>query len=277
VADLGLSRSIMATRGGSIEDDSCERDGERPQKWIALGAALLSAALSGCAHSPSYDPDDPLERINRPVFAFNMKADRYALRPVAKAYAQVMPDSARLAARNFFTNFFYPTTIANDVLQGKFRQSGDDALRFVLNTTIGLAGLIDVATDQGFVAHDEDLGQTFGYWGIGQGWYLMLPLLGPSTNRDLLGRVGDSWTEPLQYVDSVDTLERLGFSAAKEIDHRARLLGSDHVVDEQLDAYVFIRTAYLDYRQSLVFDGNPPDDDVPADDATPDIQGPIPQ
>ncbi|WP_299697915.1 VacJ family lipoprotein [Hydrocarboniphaga sp.] len=226
----------------------------------ALSAAGLLLAISGCAHSPSYDPEDPLEKVNRRIFAVNLKADQYLLRPVATSYVRVLPDSARLAVRNFFENFLYPTTIANDFLQGKLEQGGEDSLRFALNSTIGLAGFLDVATGQGFERHDEDLGQTFGKWGFGQGWYLMLPLLGPTTNRDLVGRIGDSWTETLQYVSPVTTLDRLGFYSAQQIDHRGRLLKTDHVMHEQLDPYVFVRTAYLDYRQNLVFDGNPPDD-----------------
>src|SRR4051812_6316738 len=133
----------------------------------------LLLGLTACAHSPSFDPQDPLEKVNRPIFAFNMKADKYVLRPVAKTYATVVPEPARRGVSNFFDNLFYPTTIVNDVLQAKFVQGGQDTLRFVLNSTIGLAGVLDVATGQGLARNDEDLGQTFGRWGVGPGWYLM--------------------------------------------------------------------------------------------------------
>lgn len=222
----------------------------------------LTLALGACAHSPSYDPQDPLERINRPVFKFNMKADEYVLRPVAKTYARVVPEPARRGVNNFFDNLFYPTTIVNDLLQAKFVQGGQDTLRFVLNTTIGLAGILDVATGQGLQRNDEDLGQTFGKWGVGTGWYLMLPLLGPTTNRDFVGRVGDNWTEILQYNESVTLEQRIGLAGVQIVDGRARLIGADKALNEQLDQYVFIRTAYLDRRQNLVFDGNPPEEDL---------------
>ena len=243
-----------------------------------MGKLLLCAGLvfglSACAHSPSYDPADPLEKVNRPIFTFNMKADKYVLRPVAKAYVEVVPDTARLGISNFLDNLFYPTTIVNDFLQAKFVQGGQDTLRFVLNTTIGLAGFIDVASGQGLKRNDEDLGQTFGRWGVGEGWYLMLPLLGPTSNRDLVGRVGDNWTEILQYNESVTWTERIALAGVGVIDSRARLLGADKALDDQLDQYVFIRTAYLDRRQNLVYDGNPPEEDLGFDENADDSSTP---
>jgi phospholipid-binding lipoprotein MlaA len=227
----------------------------------------LLLGLAACAHSPSFDPQDPLEKVNRPIFAFNMKADKYVLRPVAKTYATVVPEPARRGVSNFFDNLFYPTTIVNDVLQAKFVQGGQDTLRFVLNSTIGLAGVLDVATGQGLPRNDEDLGQTFGRWGVGPGWYLMLPLLGPSDNRDLVGRIGDHWSEIPTYIDSLNTWPAtIAINGANLIDSRSRLLGADHALNEQLDPYVFIRTAYLDRRQNLVFDGNPPEEDLGFDE-----------
>lgn len=229
-------------------------------------AAAMLLSLSACAHSPSYDPQDPLEKVNRPIFAFNLKADQYVLRPVASGYAKVVPSLARRGVSNFFDNLFYPTTIVNDVLQAKFVQGGKDTLRFVMNTTIGLGGVLDVATGQGFPRHNEDLGQTFGYWGVGTGWFLMLPLLGPTTNRDFVGRFGDNWTEILQYTDSVTLGERGALLGLQLVDSRSRLLGADRALNDQLDQYVFIRTAYLDRRRNLVFDGNPPEEDLGFDE-----------
>ncbi len=231
---------------------------------LLLLVSLLS--LSACANSPSYDPQDPLEKINRPIFKFNLKADKYVLKPVAKTYVKVVPDPARKGISNFFDNLFYPTTIVNDLLQAKFKQSGQDTLRFVLNTTVGIVGLIDVATDQGLPLHNEDLGQTLGHWGVGPGWYLMLPLLGASSNRDLVGFVGDGSffydnpSDPLTYIDSINFVDRLFIAGGQAIVDRSKLLGSEKVLRQQLDPYVFFRTVYLDHRMNLVYDGNPPKD-----------------
>ena len=240
-------------------------------RMLARGLIWLSVLVAaGCAHSPSYDPQDPLERINRPVFAFNRQADRYLVRPVAQTYVKVVPTVARTGVHNFFDNLFYPTTIVNDLLQGKLRQTGSDGLRFLMNSTIGLAGLLDVASGQGLSRHDEDLGQTFGSWGVGQGWYLMLPLLGPSTNRDLLGAIGDNWTDLLQYwPDNLALIDRLAIAGGKAIDHRAGLLGADSMLDQQLDPYVFIRSAYLAHRRDEVYDGHAPPEEGLDDEPSP--------
>ena len=232
----------------------------------AIALIVAALALTGCAHSPTYDPSDPLERVNRPIFTFNQKADKYVLRPVAVGYTKVLPATARLGVSNFFDNLFYPTTIVNDLLQAKFKQTGQDTLRFLFNTTVGLAGFLDVATGQGLPRHDEDLGQTFGRWGVGQGWYLMLPLLGPTTNRDLVGTVGDNWTQILQYTDNVTWPERIALTGVNIVDSRSKLLGADSMLNDQLDPYVFFRTAYLERRRALVYDGNPPPEDEDFDD-----------
>lgn len=237
-------------------------------KLFLRGFAVLgSLALGACAHSTAYEPLDPLEPVNRPIYKFNRTADRYVLRPVAKGYATVVPWPVRTGVRNFFDNLFYPTTIVSDLLQGKFTQGGKDLGRFALNSTVGLAGLVDVATPNGLPQNDEDLGQTFGKWGVGQGWYLMLPLLGPSTNRDLVGRIGDNWTEPLQYIDDVDFWDRVILTGVNVTDKRSRLLDDDKILDQQLDEYVFVRDAYLQHREALVYDGNPPapEFDIPED------------
>src|SRR5688572_26977733 len=150
---------------------------------------LLTLLAAGCAHSPAYDPQDPLEKVNRAVFGFNEKADQYVLKPVAKGYDKITPQPVRRGIANFFDNLFYPTVIVNDLLQAKLKQGAFDLGRFVVNTTVGVVGIFDVATGWGMEKHEEDFGQTLGYWGVGPGWYLMLPLLGPSDNRDLVGRV----------------------------------------------------------------------------------------
>jgi phospholipid-binding lipoprotein MlaA len=236
---------------------------------VAMVAATLLAA--GCAHAPADDPADPLEPVNRAVFAFNETADRYVLRPVAKGYETVTPSPVRTGVRNFFDNLFYPTVIANDLLQLKGQMFLQDLSRFVINSSFGLAGILDVATPTGLPENDEDFGQTLGYWGVGEGWYLMLPFLGPSSNRDVVGRIGDSFTSPLYYVES--STVTLPLSGLKLVSDRADLLKADRMLAGQLDRYVFVRTIYLQHRQALVYDGNPPaeeysfEDEFAAEDA----------
>lgn len=198
------------------------------------------------------------------VYSFNETADRYVLRPVAKGYDTVMPDIARAGVRNFFSNLFYPTVIVNDVLQLKLLQSGQDLSRFLVNSTFGLGGLLDVATPTGIPENDEDFGQTLGYWGVGPGWYLMLPLFGPSNNRDLVGRFANSATSILPYVD--EPAVTYGLSVLHAVDDRAALLGADQFLEQQLDRYVFVRSIYLQNRQNKVYDGNPPKEDFGFDD-----------
>jgi phospholipid-binding lipoprotein MlaA len=226
------------------------------------------ASLAGCAHTPPDDPSDPLERINRPIYRFNRTADKYVLRPVAKTYVRWTPAPIRTGVGNFLDNLFYPTTIVNDLLQAKFKQTGQDTGRFVVNTTIGLVGILDVATKIGLERHDEDLGQTLGYWGVGEGWYLMLPLWGPSTNRDAFGKIGDSFTGPTPVGDlahaytvtdyDVPNSASYALTAVTAIDKRAELLDADKYLDQQLDPYVALRTTYLQNRLNKVYDGNPP-------------------
>src|SRR5205823_4590196 len=156
------------------------------------------------------------------MFTFNRTADRYVLRPVARGYVKVVPQTARTGVSNFFANTFYPTTIINDALQWKPVQFFKDIARLLLNTTVGLGGLIDVAADSGLPRNSEDFGQTLGYWGLGEGWYWMLPFLGPSDNRDLIGRGADYFTSPLHYIE--DDYVSWGLFGASLIDLRASLL-----------------------------------------------------
>lgn len=221
--------------------------------------AALALLLAGCAHTPADDPADPLETVNRGMFAFNETADKYVLRPVAKGYNAAVPDVAKTGVHNFLGNLFYPTVVVNDLLQLKVRQGLQDLCRFVLNSTIGIAGLFDVATRGGLVENDEDFGQTLGHWGVGPGWYLMLPLFGPSNNRDLIGRIGDAGTNPLAYVNQPEV--SYGVTAVDVVDTRVGLLPADKFLEQQLDRYIFVRTVYLQNRQNKVYDGDPPKED----------------
>lgn len=221
----------------------------------------LVVVLAGCAHRPAHDPSDPLESVNRGIFAFNMTADKYVLRPVAKGYRWAVPGFARTGIKNFFRNLGYPVTIANQYLQGKLADGTADLGRFLLNTTLGLGGFVDVAGYWGLPAHDEDFGQTFGRWGVGEGWYLMLPFLGPSTNRDLVGMVFGAPLNPTYYSDETATI--WGLTVLDAIQTRAQFLNADALLMQQLDPYAFMRNAYLQRRWSAIHDGNPPMDDEP--------------
>lgn len=221
--------------------------------WALLTVALL---VVGCAHSPAEDPWDPLEPLNRKVYRFNETFDRYAARPVARAYRDYTPLPLRRGIGNFFDNARYPVTVANTYLQGKFMLGTSDAARFLVNTTAGCVGFFDVATPLGLEKHGEDFGQTLGVLGLGQGVYLMLPFIGPSSGRDIIGTGVDQFADPLNLID--DTTTRLMVEAVYLIDLRASFLGFDRSVRRAFDPYIFVRTAYLENRRNKVHDGKPP-------------------
>ncbi len=223
--------------------------------WSSLLTVGSAMWLASCAHAPLDNPSDPLEPVNRAVFSFNRSADKYVLKPVTLGYQKVTPDFARKGVSNFFNNLDEPRTIVNDLLQFKVRQAAADTGRFLLNTTAGFAGLMDVATDAGLPRNREDFGQTLGSYGVGEGWYLMLPLLGPSTNRDLLGRLADSPTQLGSYVPLTEEVALLG---GQIVDARSKLIGSESLIDNAFDPYIFVRSAYLQMRLNRVYDGAPP-------------------
>lgn len=230
------------------------------RRWLILPMALMIVTLfSGCAHNSPDDPLDPLEPVNRIVWDVNQTVDKYVLRPVAKGYVYITPGPVRTGVSNFFDNLFYPTVIVSDVLQGKIEQGALDTGRFIVNSTLGIAGIVDVAKYMGLEKHDEDLGQTFGYWGIGAGWYLIMPLTGPTTNRDLVGSTLAGYLSPLTYVDPEI---RIPVTALYAVDIRTALLRVDRVLDSAFDPYAFVRGAYLQRREALVNDqdagGNTP-------------------
>lgn len=235
---------------------------------IGLGLVLmLSIALGGCASRPTHDPSDPLESVNRQVFAFNNTVDRYVARPVAQTYVDVVPRPVRTGIGNFLSNLAYPIVIVNDLLQLKFVQAGRDTGRFLFNTTVGLGGFIDVASDIGLTKNNEDFGQTLGYWGVGEGWFLMLPFLGPSSNRDLIGTVADTFANPVFYLEGPHENEaRAGLLVLTAVDTRAGLLGTERLLAEQFDPYIFLRSAYLERRKNLVNDGTPRADAIDYDE-----------
>lgn len=240
---------------------------------------LTSALLSGCATVQGTSEDrDPLEGVNRSIYSFNEKVDNVILEPVATGYVNVVPQPIRTGVSNFFANLAYPVVVVNDVLQGKFSQSVSDSWRFIVNSTVGVAGIFDVATHLDMPAHNEDFGQTLGKWGVGEGVYIVLPLLGPSTLRDTTGLVVDFNADLLNYVD--DSGARFGLRAVKAIDTRARFLRAGRILDQAaLDPYTFTREAYRQRRINAIYDGNPPPEnfsDEFDDEIEEDIGNPAP-
>lgn len=225
-------------------------------KSLLFLAALVASMLSGCA-STNAPAADPLEGLNRGTYAVNDALDRAILKPVAKGYQTVTPQFVRSGVNNVFTNLGDVTVAVNNLLQGKPVDAASDVGRFLVNSTVGVLGLFDVATPMGLEKHDEDFGQTLGKWGIGSGPYLVIPLLGPSTLRDAVGRGADSQISWTTQVDHIPT--RNSATALQLIDVRASLLGAGDSLDEAaLDKYQFLRDAYLQRRLRAVYDGKPP-------------------
>ena len=218
--------------------------------------AVLAATLlftGGCASSG--DHRDPIESLNRAIFKFNTGLDNVVFKPLAKGYRTVVPGPVDKGISNFFGNIEDVVTAINGLLQFKFRQGGADALRVVVNSTVGILGFIDVASNMGLEKHDEDFGQTLGYWGMGSGPYLVLPVIGPSTVRDTTGLLVDATTfDPLFQVDHVPTRNSLKF--VKAVDRRADLLGASSVLEEAaLDKYNFLKESYFQQRENEINDG----------------------
>ena len=227
-----------------------------------LSLALLGLLASGCATlTAPTEKKDPFEGFNRAVYDFNDGFDRHVFRPVAEGYDAVMPSPVNNSISNVFSHLDDVLVIINDVLQLKFDQTLSDTARFTFNTTFGLFGLFDVASHMDLPKHNEDFGQTMGHWGVGSGPYLVLPILGPSTLRDGTGLLVDWQLDPIAQID--DTPTRWGTLGLEAVDTRAGLLRASRILDTaSLDPYVFLRDAYLQRRNNLVYDGNPPLDEM---------------
>lgn len=224
------------------------------RRWLAVVAV---ASLAGCATGADRDPRDPLEPWNRAVYKFNDKVDQVVAKPVATAYQRVVPGEIRDRVRNFFANLADPFIGVNSFLQGKVEDGITDWARFVFNSTFGLFGIHDVATQMGLEKHNEDFGQTFGRWGAGPGPYLVLPFLGSSDLRDGIGTGLDIYTDPLAEVRPYHLEYALW--GLRLTQTRADLLEASRILEEAaLDKYTFQRDAYLQRRRSLVYDGRPP-------------------
>ena len=219
-------------------------------------ALLLAGALAGCATSGG-NPKDPLEPFNRAMFGFNDAIDGAVMKPVAKGYRAVLPGFVRTGVSNFFSNVEDVWIFVNDLLQGKFKRGVDDLGRVLFNTTFGVAGVFDFASEVGIRKNNEDFGQTLGSWGIGSGPYLVLPFLGPSTVRDGFAFLVDTQADLVWRIGDVPV--RNSAVGVRFVGRRAELLDATSVIEEAaLDKYAFVREAWLQRRRSLVYDGDPP-------------------
>jgi phospholipid-binding lipoprotein MlaA len=226
----------------------------------ALSAVLAAAiALQGCAsiEREYAEPNDPLEGLNRAVYQFNEGLDKVVIKPLAEGYQAITPTPVDRGITNFFNNLDDVVSAVNNLLQFKFRRAASDVGRVAVNSTLGVAGFFDVATNMDLPRYDEDLGQTLGTYGFEPGPFIVLPLLGPTTVRDGIGRVGDWYIDPISYLEDDST--RWALRGLDIVDTRADLLGASRVMEQAaLDPYAFMRDAYLQRRRNQVYDGNPP-------------------
>ena len=230
-----------------------------------LCAALLLGTLAGCATSGG-NPADPFEPFNRAMFTFNDTLDDAVMKPVARTYRAVLPGVVRTGVSNFFSNIEDVWVSVNQVLQGKFQRGLEDFSRFLFNSTFGIGGLFDLASDLvGLPKNSEDFGQTLAWWGVGGGAYLVLPILGPSTVRDGLAFLVDTEVDPVWRINDVSV--RNTAVVIRFTGRRAELLDATSVLEQAaLDKYGFVREAWLQRRRNLIYDGDPPREKEESDD-----------
>lgn len=239
-----------------------------PAVWMADSFVSNADAVSGYIYkkaSPDEEGDyketeyleedlvaDPIEPWNRLVFAFNDKLYFWVLKPVAKGYSAVLPEDVRGVVRNFFNNLAAPVNIVNNLLQWKPKAAGNELLRFVVNSTLGFAGLSDAAEEEfGIVPQREDFGQTLGSYGLGHGMYIVWPVIGPSSIRDTLGLVGDFFLYPVNYLSEEEAV--IGIHAVEEINEISLHIGDyEDLKESALDPYISLQDAYIQYRKEKV-------------------------
>lgn len=224
---------------------------------LALGACASTSGPGAPAGASS--AVDPLEPLNRGVYAFNDVVDEFFMRPLAVAYDKYMPDTLQFIARNFLSNLYDPYVGLNNLLQGKPRDAISDLGRFLVNSTIGFLGFGDPASDFGMQKHREDFGQTLGVWGLPTGPYLVLPIFGPSNVRDGVGLGVDAWAGLVNRFDNVPF--RNSMAGLTVVQARAQLLSTDRLLADALDPYLLVRDVYLQRRRNLVYDGIVPQAD----------------
>jgi len=234
-----------------------------PKAWFhrfGCLSLLLSLFLAGCATGPNANPADPFEPMNRSIYKFNDALDQNILKPVATTYRDFTPSLIQRGVTNFFANLEDIWSIVNNVLQLKAEAAAESLMRVSVNTVMGFCGILDIATEMRIERHTEDFGQTLGYWGVGPGPYIVLPVLGPSTLRDTVALAADTKGDAVTHIDDVAVRNTLW--GVRAVDYRAGYLKSDTLLDEvALDKYSFIRDGYLQRRHNLIYDGNPPEED----------------
>jgi phospholipid-binding lipoprotein MlaA len=227
------------------------------KRIVFFTVMLVTIAATGCASFRTAAPGDPLEPINRGIFSFNNTFDHYLFKPIAKGYDAVVPGPVKTGVSNVFQNVSDMQSIVSDAVQLKPAKLGDDLGRVLLNSTIGIGGIFDLATPIGIERGDEDFGQSFGYWGLGPGPYLMLPFMGPSSLRDIAGRGIDGQIDPFSLLSSVPV--RNSLTGLRVVDARVGLFPAEALMNQAaLDRYTFLRSAYLQRRESQVLDGKRP-------------------
>jgi len=226
------------------------------RRLSAVACATVVAVASGCA-STNDNPADPFEGFNRAMFAVNEGLDTVAIKPVAQGYDAVAPLPVKVAVGNFFGNIWDSWTAINNLLQGKGGDALSDVGRVLINSTIGIGGAFDVASEMGLTKHSEEFGQTLGKWGVPDGPYFYWPIIGPRTTRDTFGWLVDTYYDPVWRIDNIPL--RNSLVTVRYVDLRASVLPTDKVIEEAaFDKYSYIRDAYLQHRLSEIFDGDPP-------------------
>jgi phospholipid-binding lipoprotein MlaA len=262
-----LALSACGTVPNRPADDAAAAGGT-----AQTGAVTDNSGANGAAENRD-NAHDPLEGFNRAMYTFNDKFDRYLLKPVAKGYRAITPKPVSKGISNFFRNLHDPGIMLNNLLQGKPGQAASDLGRFLVNSTVGIAGLFDVATKWGMQKHNEDFGQTLAVWGVGDGPYLVLPFFGPSNMRDGPSLIVDWETYPPNHMEEHSTSDKP--YVVEVIDKRAQLLDASDILEQAAgqDPYIFVREASRQSRRNQIYDGNPPqaapppglfDDDTPA-------------
>lgn len=222
-----------------------------------LAGGLLALVLAGGAHADEEVQHDPYESFNRTMFSVNEAVDKVVVKPLGQTYDKTVPLPVKAGVGNFFGNAGDLWIGVNSALQGKFSDAGVDVGRLLINSTVGIFGLFDVASELGLDKHDEDFGQTLAVWGVGDGGYLYWPIIGPRTVRDTAGWGVDTYADSVQYIRPIAV--RNSVVGLRIVDIRASLLPADKVVEEAaLDKYSYIRDAYLQRRRNQIFDGRPP-------------------
>ena len=226
-----------------------------------LAALLLTSVLSACASIPDdqRSENDPWESLNRSIFSVNRAVDNVTLKPLAKGYQKILPGPVSKGVTNFSRNLFTPRSVVNNVLQGKPVYAFTELARFLYNSTLGIGGLIDVATIGGIEEHREDFGQTAAVWGVPAGPYVTLPFLGPATLSDAVMLPFDIAADPLYHYDNSSVRDKLYI--LRLIDVRERLFKAEKLMADSKDPYITLRESYLQNREYEIYDGDPPEDD----------------